>query len=157
MWRWRSRTLRLDDLDRQIVASLAEDARTSYREIGARVGLSAPAVKRRVDRLRDEGVIEGFTAVIDPAAIGWSVEVFVDLFCEGRTAPDRIRVAMARHPEVVAAYTVTGEADALLHVRAADTSHLEQALERIRSEPFVTQTRSTVVLSRLIERTAGPR
>lgn len=149
--------LRLDEVDRQIVALLSEDARTSYREIGGRVGLSAPAVKRRVDRLQDEGVIEGFTAVVDPQALGWTVEVFIDLFCEGRTPPDRIRVSMSRHPEVVAAYTVTGEADALLHVRAADTAHLEAALERIRSEPFVTQTRSTLVLSRLIERPASAR
>lgn len=149
--------LRLDELDRQIVALLSEDARRSYREIGGRVGLSAPAVKRRVDRLQDEGVIEGFTAVVDPQALGWTVEVFIDLFCEGRTPPDRIRVSMSRHPEVVAAYTVTGEADALLHVRAADTAHLEAALERIRSESFVTQTRSTLVLSRLIERPASAR
>jgi DNA-binding Lrp family transcriptional regulator len=59
---------------------------------------------------------------------------------------------LAGHPEVVAAYTITGDADALLHLRVADAAHLEDALERIRAEPMVTQTRSVVVLSRLLDR-----
>jgi DNA-binding Lrp family transcriptional regulator len=144
--------LRLDDLDRRIVACLSADARISYRTIGSEVGLSAPAVKRRVDRLLDEGVIERFTAVLDPRALGWSVEVFVEMFCEGRTPPGVIRTTLARYPEVVGAYTITGDPDAMVHVRASDTAHLEATLERIRSEPFVIRTRSVMVLSRLLER-----
>jgi DNA-binding Lrp family transcriptional regulator len=144
-------SLRMDAVDQRIVALLAADARASYAEIGVRVSLSAPAVKRRVDRLRASGVIKGFTAVIDPAAVGWTTEAFVELFCTGRTTPAQIMVATRRHPEVIGAYTVSGEADALVHLRAADIGHLEQALERLRAEPFVTSTRSMVVLSRLVE------
>ena len=143
--------LQLDSLDRQIIACLVSDARSSYAEIGAAVSLSAPAVKRRVDRLRAAGVIRGFTAVVEPAAVGWTTEAFVELFCAGRTTPAQIATAARRHPEVVAAYTVSGEADALVHLRAADIGHLEQALERLRAEPFITSTRSTIVLSRLVE------
>jgi DNA-binding Lrp family transcriptional regulator len=143
--------LRIDDTDQRIVALLIADARSSYAEIGAAVSLSAPAVKRRVDRLRAAGVIRGYTAIVDPAAVGWSTEAFVELFCVGRTSPAQIGDATARHPEVVAAYTVSGEADALVHLRAADIGHLEQALERLRAEPFVSSTRSTIVLSRLAE------
>lgn len=146
--------MRLDDLDHQIVAWLAREGRASFREIGDAIGLSAPAVKRRIDRLRDGGVIERFAAVVDPAALGWTMEAFVELFAIGRTPPDRIRTALAKLPEVIGAYTVTGEADALVHIRAADTHHFEQVLERIRSEDFVTQTRSVVVLSRLLDRAA---
>src|SRR5689334_2483782 len=143
----------MDEVDRAIIASLTKDARASYAEIGAAVSLSAPAVKRRVDRLRSTGVIQGFTAVIDPAAVGWTTEAFVELFCTGRTTPAQIRAATRAHPEVVGAYTVSGEADALVHLRAADMAHLEQALERLRAEPFVTSTRSMIVLSRLVEHT----
>lgn len=143
-------TLHIDDIDRRIIASLIADARSSYAEIGAVVSLSAPAVKRRVDRLRSAGVILGFTAVVDPAAVGWSTEAFVELFCVGRTSPSQIAEATRRHPEVVAAYTVSGEADALVHLRAADIGHLERALERLRAEPFVSSSRSTIVLSRLV-------
>ena len=137
-------------MDQQIIASLVADARSSYSEIGARVSLSAPAVKRRVDRLRSAGVIKGFTTVVDPAAVGWHTEAFVELFCTGRTTPAQITVAARRHPEVLAAYTVSGEADAIVHLRAADMAHLEQALERLRAEQFVTSTRSMIVLSRLV-------
>lgn len=149
--------MQIDVVDQRIIASLVADARASYADIGTRVSLSAPAVKRRVDRLRSAGVIRGFTAVVDPAAIGWTTEAFVELFCAGRTTPVQIGVAARRHPEVVGAYTVSGEADALVHLRAADIAHLEQALERLRAEPFVTSTRSTIVLSRLVESTGvGP-
>jgi len=141
----------MDAVDQRIVALLVADARASYAEIGSTVALSAPAVKRRVDRLRSSGIIKGFTAVIDPAAVGWTTEAFVELFCTGRTTPAQITVATRRHPEVVGAYTVSGEADALVHLRAADIAHLEQALERLRAEPFVTSTRSMIVLSRLAE------
>jgi DNA-binding Lrp family transcriptional regulator len=141
----------MDAVDQRIVALLVADARSSYAEIGAKVSLSAPAVKRRVDRLRSTGVIKGFTTVIDPAAVGWTTEAFVELFCTGRTTPAQITVATRRHPEVVGAYTVSGEADALVHLRAADIGHLEQALERLRAESFVTSTRSMIVLSRLVE------
>jgi DNA-binding Lrp family transcriptional regulator len=145
----------MDAVDQRIVALLVADARASFAEIGAKVSLSAPAVKRRVDRLRSSGVIKGFTAVIEPSAVGWTTEAFVELYCTGRTTPAQITVATRRHPEVIGAYTVSGQADALVHLRAADIPHLEQALERLRAEPFITSTRSMIVLSRLVE-TATP-
>lgn len=144
--------LRIDELDRKIIALLLEDGRRSYARLGERVGLSASAVKRRVDRLRSTGAIERFTVTVDPQVLGWTVEAFIELFCAPRTPAPRIRDVLAVHPEVVAAYTITGDADALVHLRVADAGHLEDALERIRAETVVTQTRSVVVLSRLLER-----
>ncbi|HEY7223361.1 MAG TPA: Lrp/AsnC family transcriptional regulator [Micromonosporaceae bacterium] len=141
----------LDETDRAIIAALVADARTSFAEIGLAVSLSAPAVKRRVDRLRASGVIKGFTAVVDPDPTGSTTEAFVELFCTGRTTPAQIAALARRHTAVIAAFTITGEADALVHLRAADIHHLEQALERLRSESFVTSTRSMVVLSRLVD------
>ena len=142
----------LDELDRRIVAALIEDARATYAEVGALVGLSAPAVKRRVDRLRASGAITGFSARVDPSALGWTTEAYVELFCRGRTSPAQIAAAVGKHPEVISACTVTGEADALLHIRAADTRHFEQVVERISAEPLVVRTRSVIVLSRLVHR-----
>jgi DNA-binding Lrp family transcriptional regulator len=141
-----------DELDRRILLALVQDARASYAEIGALVGLSAPAVKRRVDRLRSTGAITGFSARLNPVELGWTTEAYVELFCRGRTSPADIAVAAGRHPEVVSACTVTGEADALLHIRAADVRHFEQVVERIGAEPFVVRTRSMIVLSRLVDR-----
>jgi DNA-binding Lrp family transcriptional regulator len=142
----------MDAIDRQIVALLRQDARRSYQSIGQRVSLSAPAVKRRVDRLEADGVMQGYAALVDPGRFGWDTHAFVALFCEGRMAAAEVRAAVERHPEVEAAYTVAGEASAMLHVRARDTSHLEQALERIRDHPGVARTQTQIVLSTLFER-----
>ncbi len=143
----------LDALDQQIIAELMRDARASYADIGDRVGLSAPAVKRRVDRLRASGAIKGFVALVEPSALGWTTEAYVELYCT-KTSPAEILAGAAKHPEVVSACTVTGEADALLHVLASDVRHLERVVERIAAEPYVVRTKSVIVLSRLLNRTA---
>ncbi len=147
-----SRMASLDDIDQRIVALLRENARRSYADIGSRVSLSAPAVKRRVDRLEAEGVISGYAAVVDVGALGWPTHAVVALFCEGRMDARDVRTAVEGHPEVAAAYTIAGEASAVLHVRARDTGHLELALERIRATPGVRRTQTQVVLSTLFER-----
>jgi DNA-binding Lrp family transcriptional regulator len=141
----------LDRLDRDIIAALVDDARATYAEIGHQVGLSASAVKRRVDRLRGSGAITGFSARVAPQALGWTTEAYVELFCQGKTKPSDIALAVAKFPEVVAAATVTGEADALLHIRATDVRHVERVIERIAAESFVVRTKSSIVLSRLVD------
>ncbi|QUR68173.1 Lrp/AsnC family transcriptional regulator [Mycobacterium spongiae] len=143
---------RLDETDERILGELAEHARATFAEIGQRVSLSAPAVKRRVDRMLDSGVIRGFTTVVDRNALGWNTEAYVQIFCQGRIAPDQLRDAWADIPEVVSAATVTGTSDAILHVLARDMRHLEAALERIRSSAEVERSESVVVLSNLIDR-----
>ncbi|MBV9721428.1 MAG: Lrp/AsnC family transcriptional regulator, partial [Mycobacterium sp.] len=115
---------RLDDIDEQILAELAQHARATFAEIGERVNLSAPAVKRRVDRMLDSGVIRGFTTVIDRNVMGWNTEAYVQVFCHGRISPDELRRAWTDIPEVLSAATSTGTADAILHVLARDMRHL---------------------------------
>ena len=144
---------RLDTSDERILAELAEHARATFAEIGQKVNLSAPAVKRRIDRMLEAGVIKGFTTVIDRNALGWNTEAYVQVFCHGTIAPERLRAAWVDIPEVVSAATVTGTSDAILHVLARDMQHLEEALERIRSSAEVERSESIVVLSNLIERT----
>jgi DNA-binding Lrp family transcriptional regulator len=142
----------VDDADRTIVALLRENARRSFLDIGRHVHLSAPAVKRRVDRMEHDGVLLGYTAVVDPEAFGWHAEAFVDIFCEGNMPAAAIKRAVEREPGVVSAHTVAGEASALLHVMARDTKDLELALERIRATDGVTRTVTEVVLSTLFQR-----
>ena len=87
-----------DPLDAAILRVLAADARATYAQIGAQVSLSAPAVKRRVDRMRDDGVIRGFTVRLDPAALGWQTEAFVEIYCQGSTSPATMRAAVSCIP-----------------------------------------------------------
>jgi DNA-binding Lrp family transcriptional regulator len=96
-------------------------------------------------------------AVLDPRRLGWPMQAIVFLFCEGKMSAAEVADAVAGHPEVVAAYTVAGEASAILHVRARDTEHLERLLERLRDAPGVLRTQTQIVLSTLFERPLTPR
>jgi DNA-binding Lrp family transcriptional regulator len=147
--------MQLDQLDRLIVGALLEDGRATFAQIGDRVGLSAPAVKRRVDRLVQSGAITGFTVRVDPAVVGWSTEGYVELYCRGSTTPSEILKAVEKHPEVVSASTVTGDADAILHIHATDVRHFEQVVERIARERFMVRTKSELVMSPLLRREQG--
>lgn len=147
--------LRVDALDGQIIALLAEDGRMSFADCGAQVGLSASAVKRRVDRLRETGVIRGFTVVVDPTVATATTEAFLEVRCAGRTRPVDIQRMLEPHPQVVAAYTVSGPADALVHLRTSGIAELEDTIERIRAHPSTDRTTSIIVLSRLLDR-RGP-
>lgn len=142
----------MDAIDREIIGVLLADGRASLAEIGKKVGLSSPAVKRRLDGLQDRGVISGFTAIVAPEHLGWGVEAYVELHFKGRVPATEIKAALVKIPEVMDAATVSGTADTLVHLRAKDMVHLEKALERIRVEADVHHTATSIVLSRLIER-----
>lgn len=146
--------MHLDRTDERIVALLAEDGRRSFADVGQHVGLTPSAVKRRVDRLRAGGAVTGFTVLLDPAAVGWTVEGYVELFCRPSTPPAAIKAVAAECPEVVEASTVSGDADAVVKIVATDMRHFEQVLERLGSGRFVERTRSVLVLSPLLRRAA---
>ncbi len=142
----------MDNIDRRILDLLRLNSRSGYGDIGNVVGLSASAVKRRVDRLVADGVIKSFTIQVDPEVEGQSTEAWVELFCRGTVAPAELRRILSAVPEVVYAGTVTGSADAIVHMRSRDIPSLELALERVRIAPNVDHTRSAIVLSRLVSR-----
>jgi len=140
----------MDAIDAQIVALLVQDARRPYGDIAKRVSLSAPAVKRRVDRLRATGALRGFTAVLDHAALGESTEALVELFFAPGTLLDQVAATLDRHPEVVEAWSVTGEADAIARVRTRDNADLERLIMELQRDGLVERTRSQVVMSQLL-------
>lgn len=144
--------IQLDEIDQSVIGCLRRNARATFAQIGSQVGLSAPAVKRRCDRLVATGAIRGFTVVIDPEALGWDTEAYVEVICQGTVLPAELQRQFELIPEVVGACTVSGSADALLHVLARDVQHLERAVQMIRAIPEVVSTRSVIVLSRLVDR-----
>ncbi|HXE99364.1 MAG TPA: Lrp/AsnC family transcriptional regulator [Solirubrobacterales bacterium] len=139
-------------MDRKILSLLVEDGRRTYDDIAQRVSLSAPSVKRRIDRLRDRGALEGFTAVVDHGAMGWNTEALVELFYRPGTTLDEVTKTLRNHPEVVEAWSVTGEADAIARVRTEDNAALERLIMDLQRNGLVVRTRSQVVLSRLVGR-----
>ena len=139
----------MDATDRQILALLVEDGRRTYDDLGRHVALSAPAVKRRVDRLRESGVLRGFTAVVDTATLGDRTEALVELFFAPGTLLEEVARILARHPEVVEAWSVTGDADAIARVQTADNPALERLIMELQRDGRLQRTRSQVVLSRI--------
>ena len=142
----------MDDIDRKILALLVEDGRRTYDDVAGRVSLSAPAVKRRVDRLRRDGVLRTFTAVVDHAALGATTEALVELFFAPGTLLDAVGDELRKHPEVVEAWSVTGEADAIARVRTQDNADLERLIMDLQREGHVVRTSSQVILSQLVDR-----
>jgi DNA-binding Lrp family transcriptional regulator len=142
----------VDAIDEAIIRCVLRDARATYARIGRAAGLSAPAAKRRLDRLVASGAIRGFTALVDPQALAWHTEAFVEVYCTGNPTPAQLCSALEDIPEVVEACTVSGAADAVLHLLARDIPHLERAIQRVRATAPVDRTESAIVLSRLLDR-----
>ena len=140
----------MDATDRKILALLVEDGRRTYDDIGRSVALSAPSVKRRVDRLRAQGALRGFTAVVAHAALGAGTEALVELFYAPGTLLDRVADSLRRHPEVVEAWSVTGDADAIARVRTQDNAQLERLIMDLQRDGHVVRTRSQVIMSPLV-------
>ncbi|CAM5592554.1 hypothetical protein SANTM175S_04238 [Streptomyces antimycoticus] len=87
-----------DDVDRQLLRMLREDGRRTFSEMAPEVGLSVAAVKRRVDRLKDSGVIKAFTVQIDHTKLGWGIEAFVEPPYTGTHRSGRSSVPPTRSP-----------------------------------------------------------
>jgi Lrp/AsnC family transcriptional regulator, leucine-responsive regulatory protein len=145
----------MDVADRQILALLVDDGRRTYDDIARRVSLSAPAVKRRIDRLRATGTLQGFTAVVDHDALGDHTEALVELFYAPGTLLDEVAETLRSHPEVVEAWSVTGEADAIARVRTRNNADLERLIMALQRDGLVQRTRSQVVMSRLVPRSGN--
>ncbi|MEO7270308.1 MAG: Lrp/AsnC family transcriptional regulator [Knoellia sp.] len=145
----------VDAIDRNILEILSADGRATYARIGAAVRLSVAAAKRRVDRMVADGVIQGFTVIVNPKVLGWPLEAHVQLFTNGATAFDQVRDDLVRIPEVVEAFTVTGRADTILRVVAADPEQLERVLAVLRALPYVQQTDTALKLSTVVRRPPG--
>ncbi|MEV4316269.1 Lrp/AsnC family transcriptional regulator [Actinocrispum sp. NPDC049592] len=136
----------VDETDRKLLALLKADGRRTYSDMADEVGLSVAAVKRRVDRLREIGVITGFTVQVDHTKLGWGVQAFTELRYMGTTRVNEILQTAATVPEVQAVYTIAGDPDALIQVRARDMSHLQQVIDTLRHVGNVTGTKTLIVL-----------
>ncbi|MEJ8279958.1 Lrp/AsnC family transcriptional regulator [Pseudonocardia spirodelae] len=138
----------IDDLDHALLRLLHEDGRRTFADMAQRIGLSTAATKRRVDRMREAGVITGFTVQVDHAKLGWAVEAFSEIRYAGTASISDIVATASRQPEVQAIYTLAGDLDALVQVRVRDLAHLQEVIDRIRRSGTVTGTRTLMVLGR---------
>ncbi|MCX6385962.1 MAG: AsnC family transcriptional regulator [Solirubrobacterales bacterium] len=134
----------LDDSDREIVSLLLVNARATVADIARQVPLSATAIKRRIARLEELGVITGYTVQIDFAKLGWGIEAFAEIRFTGTTHPDDM-------PEVLAVFTTAGDHDALVWIRTRDVAHLTSVIAALRSHSQVIGTRTQMILASYVK------
>ena len=142
----------MDDVDRELLKLLQQDAGMPYTALGKSVGLSAGAAHDRVRKLRERGVIRRTTIEIDPGAVGRGVLAFVMVDANAWMGDPSTRDALAQIAEIEEAHIVAGSASVLVKVRTASTEELQQALRRIFGVDGVTGTDAIVVLETFFER-----
>ncbi|OBG26804.1 AsnC family transcriptional regulator [Mycobacterium alsense] len=136
----------LDDIDRILVRALVADGRATLAELAADAGLSVSAVQSRVRRLESRGVVAGYSARINPEAVGHLLSAFVAITPLDPSQPDDAPARLEHIGEIEACHSVAGEESYVLLVRVKSARALEDLLLRIRTTANV-QTRSTIILN----------
>jgi DNA-binding Lrp family transcriptional regulator len=149
----------LDAIDRRILAELQSNARVANADLAREVGLSPSPCLRRVRELEEAGVIRSYVALLEPAAVGLPISVFVQVTLERQVeqALETFEQAILRRPEVMECYLMTGDADYLLRIVVADLSAYERFLkEHLTRIPGVASIKSSFALKQVKYRTALP-
>ena len=142
----------LSETDARILDVLQRDGRRPYADLGADVGMSGPSAHERVKKLEARGVITGYTAVVDPAAVGLGIVGFSWITQAPGTAATDLTEDFAAIPEIEECYHISGEADYLLKIRARDTADFERVLRLVQGTRHVFTTQTDIVLSSGFER-----
>jgi Lrp/AsnC family leucine-responsive transcriptional regulator len=142
----------LDEVNRRLLAELSADPRLSMAALARRVGMSAPAVTERVQRLERDGVIAGYRMIIDPAAIGLPVTSYVRIRPGPGQLP-KLAALAAELPEVTECYRITGEDCFLIKLHAASMERLEETLDRLGMHG---QTTTSIVVSTTVPQRSLP-
>jgi Lrp/AsnC family transcriptional regulator, leucine-responsive regulatory protein len=137
----------VDAIDLQLVELLRTNARLSFAELARQVGLSAPAVHERVGKLESSGVIRGYRADVDPAAVGLGVTALIGVVEESTTDADDLQALLKELPEIESLYFTAGVESFLLTVRVGTIAELERLIVRLNRTPGVASTRTTIALS----------
>jgi len=123
--------MKLDAIDRKILAALQDNGRLSNVELAERVGLSPSPCLRRVRQLEDASIINRYVALLDQKAVGLPVSVFISIKLERQQEDDldRFEAEVAKYPEVLECYLMTGTRDYLLRVATRDLGAYERFLK----------------------------
>lgn len=135
-----------DAVDQKILMFLQEDARVSNAEIARRLGMAASGIFERIRKLEERGVLQGYTALLDPVAVDLGLLAFVFVRTEDPVGGDATARALSRWPEIQEIHHVAGEDCYLAKVRVKDTRALSALMKEIGALKDVRSTRTTVVL-----------
>jgi Lrp/AsnC family leucine-responsive transcriptional regulator len=136
----------MDETDRQILRWLVRDGQVRLRVLAATVALSPSAISTRIHRLRERGVLTGFQARLDPAALGRPVQIVVHVRLSPTTSPADFEQYLATVPGVLDAWLITGDADYQLRLAGHDLGELDRTLDELRSRGGAEHTASRLLL-----------
>jgi Lrp/AsnC family leucine-responsive transcriptional regulator len=137
----------ISQTDARLLAILQGDGRRSYAELGTDLGMAGPSAHERVKKLESRGVIRGYAADVDPAAVGLSVVAFTWVTQAPGTVSSDLTPDFAAIPEIEECHYIAGEADYLLKIRARDMEHLGAIVRRIQTTEHVFSTETDVVFT----------
>ncbi|PVE77894.1 AsnC family transcriptional regulator [Microbacterium testaceum] len=138
----------VDHVDESIIELLTRDARMPFSEMARVLGRSTSLIKRRVEAMRESGVIPGFTIAADPSRFE-GTEAVVEIFCRGNVSTTELRTLLGGLDGVVTAVSVAGAADAVVILRAPNNEALGEIVETLRASSRIERTRTSIVLDRL--------
>jgi Lrp/AsnC family leucine-responsive transcriptional regulator len=141
-----AKSLEIDEIDRKIIAALADEGRLNFRDLGGQIHLSPNATAERVRRLQSANVIRGFHAEIDHAKLGFALQAYIDVRLRPGTSAQNFEAAAMKLPGVVNAAILTGALDFRLRVACRNESELVQLIEALRARAGAQETNSTVIL-----------
>jgi Lrp/AsnC family transcriptional regulator, leucine-responsive regulatory protein len=138
----------MNSVDFKVLVELMNNGRITWAELASRLGLSSPATAERVRRLEEQGVIKGFTALIEPEAVGCSLTAFVAITLEHPKHRNSFLMKVSEMDEIQECHHIAGDDDYFLKIRCRGTRDLEHIISnQIKSIPGVTRTRTTIVLN----------
>ncbi len=137
----------LDDVDRKILDLLQQDGRKTNAAIGAEVGMTAPSVFERIRKLEQRGVIQRYTAVVNPTALGKTITAFIRLTTAWDDRHDPGILELSRDPDILELYNVAGEDCFILKTRVENPEQLEALLQRLRSKITVLRSVTMIAMS----------
>lgn len=147
-------TVTIDEIDREILQILQEDARTANAEIARRIGMAPSAIHERIRKLEERGVILGYSAQVHPKALGLGLLAFMFVRANEQIGAPETAEGLAEIPEVLEVHHITGEDCFLVKVRAADTDALGALMKRrLGAIRTIQSTRTTIVLGTVKEST----
>lgn len=139
----------MDDIDRELLGLLLADGRATYQELAAKVRLSANTTAERVRRLRRSGVISGYHAELDLAALDRSLVMITDIRLRDDVLSEDFQRGLTRVPQVVAAAHTTGEYDYQLRIACRDAAEFERVADQLKRHHGVRESRSRLLLREL--------
>jgi len=137
---------KLDDIDFKIINVLQEDSRLSFNKIASKLGISVGTAYNRIKNLEDKGVLKGYTVLIDPFKLGYTMTALILIQAEGAHIVD-VENEIAKNDDVISVYDITGDFDIAVTARFKNRTSLNVFIKKLLAAPYVKRTVTNIILN----------